>query len=156
MSVKKFFHQRFGKKSSYPNQITHPQTNVKWSADCWSWVLCHFNRLFPLDLQNEIQLLSRSSVIHGWFVYWVFGWEMRRLKSSKHREAGLKLKSARFLFITQKETILAEYMSSWIKFVVFINVTLNIFSCFDCLSRSLSYRCAGCLQYLLHEHRMRE
>ena len=24
ISGKKFFHQRFGKKSSYPNQITHP------------------------------------------------------------------------------------------------------------------------------------
>ena len=22
---------------------------------------------------------QKSSVIHGWFVYWVFGWEMRRL-----------------------------------------------------------------------------
>ena len=62
----------------------HPSpTNVKWSADCWSWVLCHFNRLFPLDLQNEIQLLSRSSVIHGWFVYWVFGWEMRHLSKKE-------------------------------------------------------------------------
>ena len=37
-------------------------------------VLCHlvtFNCLFPLDVQNEIQLLS--SAIEGWFVYWVFG-----------------------------------------------------------------------------------
>ena len=26
-----------------------------------------------------------SSVIHGWFVYWVFGWEMRRLSKSETR-----------------------------------------------------------------------
>ena len=26
---------------------------------------------------------QESSVIHGWFVYWVFGWEMRRLSKSE-------------------------------------------------------------------------
>ena len=39
--------------------------------DSWSWQsfvsTCDvFNCIFPLDVQNEIQLLSR-----GWFVYWV-------------------------------------------------------------------------------------
>ena len=53
--------------------------------DSWSWQsfvsTCNvFNCLFPLDVQNEIQLrYQESSVIHGWVVYWVFGWEMRRL-----------------------------------------------------------------------------
>ena len=28
---------------------------------------------------------QESSVIHGWFVYWVFGWEMRRLSKSEIR-----------------------------------------------------------------------
>ena len=52
--------------------------------DSWSWQsfvsTCDvFNCLFLLDVQNEIQLLyQESSVIHGWFVYWVSGWEMRR------------------------------------------------------------------------------
>ena len=54
----------------------------------WSWQSfvsssCFvLNCLFPLVLQNDIQLRSRFSCIyefHGWFVYWVFGWEMRRL-----------------------------------------------------------------------------
>ena len=28
---------------------------------------------------------QQSSVIHGWFVYWIFGWEMRRLSKSQIR-----------------------------------------------------------------------
>ena len=28
---------------------------------------------------------QKSSVIHGWFVYWIFGWEMRRLSKSEIR-----------------------------------------------------------------------
>ena len=54
----------------------------------WGWrsILssCDFyNCLFPLDVQNEIQLLSRqSSFIYGWFVYWGFVWEMHRLSKS--------------------------------------------------------------------------
>ena len=43
--------------------------------DSWSWEnfvsTCDvFNCLFPLDVQNEIQLPP---------IYWVFGWQMRRL-----------------------------------------------------------------------------
>ena len=43
--------------------------------DSWSWEnfvsTCDvFNCLFPLDVQNEIQLP---------LIYWVFGWQMRRL-----------------------------------------------------------------------------
>ena len=35
-------------------------------------ILLCFNRLFTLDPQNEIQLLSTDSfVIRGWLVYWV-------------------------------------------------------------------------------------
>ena len=42
-----------------------------------------FNCIFPRDVQNEIHLLSRSfKIIHDWFVYWVFGWLMRRLSKS--------------------------------------------------------------------------
>ena len=52
--------------------------------DSWSWQsfvsTCHiFNCLFRLNVQNETQPLSRVFCFHGWFVYWVFGWEMRRL-----------------------------------------------------------------------------
>ena len=67
--------------------------------DSWSWQsfesTCDvFNCLFPLDVQNEIQLLSRV-FIHGWFVYWVFGWEMRRLSKQI-----IRFRMASFLFFT--------------------------------------------------------
>ena len=34
-------------------------------------ILVSFDRLFTLDVQNEIQLLSTDSFAHGWLVYWV-------------------------------------------------------------------------------------
>ena len=35
-------------------------------------ILLCFNRLFTMDLQNKIQLVSTDSfVIRGWLVYWV-------------------------------------------------------------------------------------
>ena len=52
---------------------------------CWSWQsfvsTCDvFNCLFPLDVQNEIELLSRV-FCYPWLVCLLafFGWEMRRL-----------------------------------------------------------------------------
>ena len=51
--------------------------------DSWSWQsfestcdVC--NCLFPLDVKNEYSCYQEYSLIHGWFVYWVFGWEMLR------------------------------------------------------------------------------
>ena len=60
--------------------------------DSWSWQsfvsTCDvFNCLFPLDVQNEIQLLSR-----------VFGWEMRRLSKSE-----IRFRMALFSFFTLLE-----------------------------------------------------
>ena len=51
--------------------------------DSWSWQSFVsnsdvFNCLFPLDIQNEIQLLSRVFCYSWLFVYWVFVWEMGR------------------------------------------------------------------------------
>ena len=52
--------------------------------DSWSWEsflsTCDvFKCLFPLDAQNEIQLLTRV-FCYSWLVfYWIFGWEIRRL-----------------------------------------------------------------------------
>ena len=37
-------------------------------------------------------------------------------------------------------------MSSWIKIVILLNVSLNYISCLDYLSKSLSYGFAGCFQ----------
>ena len=52
-------------------------------SDSWGWQsfvsTCHvFNCLFPLDVLNEYNCYQHSSVIHGWFVYWTYGWEKRR------------------------------------------------------------------------------
>ena len=52
--------------------------------DGWSWqsfvstwdVLTVF---FLWMYKMKYRCYQGSSVIHGWFVYWVFGWEMRRL-----------------------------------------------------------------------------
>ena len=38
---------------------------------------------------------QESSVIHGWFLYWIFGWEMRCLSKSK-----IRFRMASFLFFT--------------------------------------------------------
>ena len=38
---------------------------------------------------------QKSSVLHGWFVYWVFGWEVRRLSKSE-----IRFRMASFLFFT--------------------------------------------------------
>ena len=38
---------------------------------------------------------QESSVIHGWFVYWVFGWEIRRLSKSE-----IRFRMASFSFFT--------------------------------------------------------
>ena len=59
--------------------------------DSWSWEnfvsTCDvFNCLFPLDVQNEIQLPS---------IYWVFGWQMRRLSKWE-----IQFRVASFSFFT--------------------------------------------------------
>ena len=59
------------------------------SSDWWKfdWVLCHLvmflTTFFLLDVSSEIEPLTRLfCVIHGWFVYCAFGWEMHRLSKS--------------------------------------------------------------------------
>ena len=52
--------------------------------ESWSWQsfvsTCDvFNCLFHWIYKMKYSCYQESSVIHGWFVYWVFGWEMRRL-----------------------------------------------------------------------------
>ena len=42
---------------------------------------------------------QECSLIHGWFVYWVFGWEMRRLSKSE-----IRFRMASFSFFTLLDT----------------------------------------------------
>ena len=58
--------------------------------DSWSWQsfvsTCDvFNGFFHWMYKMKYSCYQESSVIHGWFVYWVFGWEMRRLSKSEIR-----------------------------------------------------------------------
>ena len=59
--------------------------------DSWSWrVLCQLVMFLTVFFfwmyKMKYSCYQESSVIHGWFVYWVFGWEMRRLSKSEIRE----------------------------------------------------------------------
>ena len=52
--------------------------------ESWSWQsfvsTCDvFNCLRHWMYKMKYSCYQESPVIHGWFVYWVFGWEMRRL-----------------------------------------------------------------------------
>ena len=53
-----------------------------WSSQGFVSSCDVFNCLFLLDVASEIELLTRLfCVIHGWFVYCAFGWEMHRLSN---------------------------------------------------------------------------
>ena len=68
--------------------------------DSWSWqsfmstcdVLTVF---FHWMYKMKYSCYQESSVIHGWFVYWVFGWEIRRLSKSE-----IRFRMASFSFFT--------------------------------------------------------
>ena len=68
--------------------------------DSWSWqsfvstcdVLTVF---FHWMYKMKYSCYQESSVIHGWFVYWIFGCEMRRLSKSE-----IRFRMASFLFFT--------------------------------------------------------
>ena len=50
-----------------------------------------FRRMYKM----KYSCYQESSVIHGWFVYWVFGWEIRRLSKSE-----IRFRMASFSFFT--------------------------------------------------------
>ena len=47
-------------------------------SDSWSWQFCII--LFLYKMKDSCY--KDSFVFHGWFVYWVFGWEMLRFSKS--------------------------------------------------------------------------
>ena len=51
----------------------------RWSGQSFVSTCDVFNCLFHWMYKMKYSCYQESSVIHGWFVYWVFGWEMRRL-----------------------------------------------------------------------------
>ena len=66
-----------------------------WS--CQSFVSsCEvFTVFFHSMYKMKYSCYQESSVINGWFVYWVFGWEMRRLSKSE-----IRFRMASFSFFT--------------------------------------------------------
>ena len=90
----------------------------------WSWqsfvsTSDVFNRLFPLDVM-KYSSYQESSVIHGWFVYWVFGWEMRRLSKSE-----IRFRLASFSLFTLLDTGLKVSSDSGLHTVAFRNCISN-------------------------------
>ena len=54
--------------------------SLRWSwqsfvSTCVMFLTVFFHWMYKM----KYSCYQESSVIHGWFVYWVFGWEMRRL-----------------------------------------------------------------------------
>ena len=76
--------------------------------DSWSWQsfvsTCDvFNCLFHWMYKMKYSCYQESSVIHDWFVYWVFGWEMRRLSKSE-----IRCRMASFSFFTLLDATIKE------------------------------------------------
>ena len=74
--------------------------------DSWSWhsfvstcTVMFFNVFFHWMNKMKYSCYQESSVVHGWFVYWVFGWEMRRLSKSE-----IRFWMASFSFFTLLDT----------------------------------------------------
>ena len=68
--------------------------------DSWRWQsflsTCNVSTVFFHWMYKlKYSCYQKSSVIHGWFVYWVFGWEVRRLLKSE-----IRFRMASFLFFT--------------------------------------------------------
>ena len=63
---------------------------------------------------------QESSVIHGWFVYWVFGWEMRRLSKSE-----IRFRLASFSFFTLLDASLKVSGDSGLNTVAFRSCISN-------------------------------
>ena len=72
-----------------------------------------FNRLFPVDVKNEIQLLSRF-LCYSWFVYWVCGPEMRRLLNSLEIQFRM-LSFSLFTLLDAKEGLKAQAILASLK-----------------------------------------
>ena len=48
---------------------------AEFCVNLWCFITAFFHWMCKMKYSGY----QESSVIHGWFVYWVFGWEMRRL-----------------------------------------------------------------------------
>ena len=73
--------------SSCGKFMQHRATCLPWQLKLTEFVsTCDvFNCLFHWTYKMKYSCYQESSVIHSWFVYWVFLWEMHRLWKSEIR-----------------------------------------------------------------------
>ena len=91
----------------------------RWSRQSFVSTCDVFNCVFPLDVM-KYSCYQESSVIHGWFVYWVFGWEMRRLSKSE-----IRFRLASFSFFTLLDAGLKVSSDSGLNTVAFRSCISN-------------------------------
>ena len=61
------------------------QLKVTELAEYFVNLWCFFTVFFHWMLKVKYSCYQQSSLIRGWFVYWIFGWEMRRLSKLEIR-----------------------------------------------------------------------
>ena len=73
--------------SSCRKFIQHRETCLLWQLKLR--VFCQLVMLFTVFFhwmhKMKYSCYQQSSVIHGWFVYWIFGWKMRRISKLEIR-----------------------------------------------------------------------
>ena len=72
--------------SSCSKFILHLETCLLWHlklTEFFCRLVMFFTVFFHWMHKMKYSCYQQSSVIHGWFVYWICGWEMRRLSSRK-------------------------------------------------------------------------
>ena len=74
--------------SSCRKFIQHFETCLLWQLklkEFFCQLVMFFTVFFHWMHKMKYSCYQQSSVIHGWFVYWIFGWEMRRLSKLEIR-----------------------------------------------------------------------
>ena len=78
--------------------MQHPESCLPWQLkltefcfNLWCFLTVFFHWMYKM----KYSCYQECSLIHGWFVYWVFGWEMRRLSKSE-----IRFRMASFSFFT--------------------------------------------------------
>ena len=74
--------------SSCRKFIQHFETCLLWQlklTEFFCQLVMFFTVFFHWMHKTKYSCYQQPSVIHGWFVYWIFGWEMRRLSKLEIR-----------------------------------------------------------------------
>ena len=91
--LKFWFQTDLGRENSVAFDFSHHGHALRpifmlWLVKIWQSFVstCDaLNCLFPPDLKMKYSCYQESPVIHGWFVFWDFGWGKRRLSKSEIR-----------------------------------------------------------------------